>query len=329
MPKARKDIIDLSATNTYHCISRCVRGAFLCGKDKISGKDFSHRRKMIVERMKFLSKYFSIDVCAFAVMSNHYHIVLAVNQEAAMAMTELQVAQFYTSIYKSGKSLVEPYFNDDLTAEGKILAQQIIRNWRERLCSISWFMRALNESIAKFANKEDGKKGHFWQERFTSQALLDDTALIACMAYVDLNPVRAGIASDLLESDFTSIQERLKAYIDSKSSSSSQIQQPEALCPFSTSKEENNTGIQFLLQDYLDLVDETGRKVRQDKKGFIKESKPRLLDILEISESYWFELSLGFESKFASFAGSPSNLAEYSKQRGKKYFKGGSMPKNH
>tara|TARA_R110001583_G_scaffold192065_1_gene358185 strand:- start:454 stop:879 length:426 start_codon:yes stop_codon:yes gene_type:complete len=129
-------------------------------------------------------------------------------------------------------------------------------------------MRSLNEPIARQANKEDKCTGHFWEGRFKSQALLDESALLACMAYVDLNPVRAGIAPTPEESSFTSIQLRIKAALNGE--------QPKNLLPFTSSEyQEKAVGISFCLKDYLILVDETGRVIREDKRDAIDEKPYR------------------------------------------------------
>ena len=92
------------------------------------------------------------------------------------------------------------------------VVDDIIESWRERLYDLSWFMRGINECVARMANEEENCKGRFWEGRFKSQALLDEVALLSCMVYVDLNPVRAGIEATLVEIDFTSIQQRLHDY---------------------------------------------------------------------------------------------------------------------
>ncbi len=209
MTRARSQQIFLSETPYYHCVSRCVRRAYLCGDDPVSGKNFDHRKRWLVLRIKELAANFAIDVCAYAVMSNHYHLVLYVDQEQLAKWSDEDVIKRWTALFPNNAKLMETlYLNRKSKAAHKQL-QARLREWRMRLGDISWFMRCLNESLARSANREDECTGRFWEGRFKSQALLDEKALVTCMAYVDLNPVRAGISNSLENSDFTSIQERL------------------------------------------------------------------------------------------------------------------------
>ena len=72
MPKARKLQIALEATAWYHVISRCVRSAFLCGQDQVTGRSFEHRRQWIENDLESLSSVFFIDIAAFAILSNQW-----------------------------------------------------------------------------------------------------------------------------------------------------------------------------------------------------------------------------------------------------------------
>ncbi len=76
MPLARKTQVSLEATLYYQCVSRCVRRAYLCGMDQSTGIDYEHRRNWIKEKLLSLPRYFAIEVCASAVMINHFHVVL-------------------------------------------------------------------------------------------------------------------------------------------------------------------------------------------------------------------------------------------------------------
>ena len=76
MTRARQQLISLSDTPWYHLVNRCVRRAFLCGVDSISGQNYEHRREWIEQTMFKLASVFSVDIAAFAVMSNHYHLVV-------------------------------------------------------------------------------------------------------------------------------------------------------------------------------------------------------------------------------------------------------------
>ena len=213
MPTPRKEQVAKRSSGHYHCISRAVRRAFLCGIDAHSGCNYEHRRQWIVERLALLATQFSVEVCAYAIMSNHYHLVLHVNYEQSVAWSDEEVVARWCVLFPP-----KNMNNKEMTDEDKQIRRDIfIHNaekvalWRERLADLSWFMRCLNEPIARQANHEDQCTGRFWEGRFKSQMLLDEAALTTCMAYVDLNPVRAGIAETPEESEFTSIAARIEA----------------------------------------------------------------------------------------------------------------------
>ena len=288
MTIARSQILDPSVTSYYHCIARCVRRAYLCGEDKLTKKNFDHRKTWLVDQMKFLSDTFAIQICAYAVMSNHYHQVLHVNRAQARDWTDYEVIQRWCRLFQN--PLAVRYLQQEtlLEEELTILFQQRVPLWRGRLASISWYMRCLNETIARLANAEDDCTGRFWEGRFRCQALLDETAILSCMVYVDLNPIRAGIAKTMEESEFTSIQERIRAYQQKKEAS--------GLMLFSSGHPQaqtqdgngiNEACLDFRLEDYFDLVDSTGRLIRQDKRGAIPFHVPKLLTSLRIDASGW------------------------------------------
>src|SRR3954462_946864 len=208
MGYARKHLISLQDTPYYHVISRCVRRAWLWGQDEYAGRDYSHRKQWVLDRLGQLSEIFAIEICAYAVMSNHYHLVLYVDREKAKRWTSEEVIRRWSRLHRQPPLIARYQEADVLVAERKA-AEKIIEQWRERLFNISWFMRLLNEHLARLANAEDDCTGRFWEGRVKSQALLDEAGLLTAMAYVDLNPIRAGIAKTPEESAFTSIYQRI------------------------------------------------------------------------------------------------------------------------
>ena len=91
MTRAREQLIHLESTPFYHCYVRCVRKAFLCGEDKMAGVNYDHRRAWLISRLKFLSYVYAIDICAYAVMSNHLHVVLKVDVDKAKEWSDIDV----------------------------------------------------------------------------------------------------------------------------------------------------------------------------------------------------------------------------------------------
>ena len=214
MTRPRKALISLADTPYYHITSRCVRRAFRCGVDHYSGQNYEHRRQWVVDRIRLLSSLFAIDVCAYAVMSNHYHLVLKVCPEQLADLSEDEIMDRWCAMFK-GPLLVQNYRSgEDLKPFERSAVSDIVNVWRSKLASISWFMRCLNQPIAHQANREDKCTGKFWESRFNSKALKSEEALLSGMAYVDLNPVRAGMADTPETSSYTSIQERLQLEFD-------------------------------------------------------------------------------------------------------------------
>ncbi len=306
MPRNRASQISLQDTPYYHCVSRCVRRGFLCGEDALTGRSYEHRRQWVEDRLLFLASLFAIDICAYAVMSNHTHVVLHVDTDTATAWNDDEVLKRYHSLHK-GTLLTQKYSHIQtrkyLTDAELYTVKASIDVYRQRLCCISWFMRSLNEYIAREANKEDNCTGRFWEGRFKSQALLDEAALLSCMAYVDLNPVRAKIAKTPETSAFTSIKQRAEQ--------SKHHQQPRCLMPFiGNERKSQGKGINFNVIDYLTLLDETGKIIRHDKRGSI-ENQEAILNRLGLDADNWFTLTTFFEKNFTGAAGREHMLRKF------------------
>jgi REP element-mobilizing transposase RayT len=266
-----------------------------------------------------LSSIFAIDIAAYAIMHNHYHVVLHIDKSQAMNWSVREVCEHWhelfsgnelSSCYLSGKTL-SPIEEEQLSLK--------VDCWRERLTDISWFMRCLNEPIARQANQEDKATGRFWEGRFKSQALLDAKALAACMAYVDLNPIRSGMAKTPETSDHTSIQRRIKHQTETSNIDPDTIQQqPESLLPFAGNPRLHMpNGLPFKYTDYLELVDWTGRILRNDKKGAIPANTPEILSRLNIDSKHWVYLTQDFESPFKSLVGCAHQVRQACEQLGK------------
>ncbi|ALO35647.1 transposase [Colwellia sp. MT41] len=304
MATARKQQISLVDTPYYHCVSRCVRRAYLCGEDKFTGQSYEHRRAWVADKLQELSDVFAIDVCAYVVMSNHTHLVLFIDEQQAKSWSMHEVISRWHQLFK-GTLLTQQYLRGEpLIDTLQQVVEQTAKVYRQRLMDISWFMRILNETIAKQANREDGCTGRFWEGRFKSQALLDDAALIACMAYVDLNPIRAKSAKTPETSNYTSIQRRIQAAVKGK--------QAQQLLPFIGNPRKNMpTGLPFELSDYIQLLDLTGRCIRADKRGYIDKAQPEILSRLGISTQNWLVLTTQFRQCFHGAVGRAQVLTDF------------------
>ncbi|TCN86255.1 transposase [Shewanella fodinae] len=326
MTVARRRLIDVASTPYYHVINRCVRRAFLCGEDAVTGRSYEHRREWIATKIRQLSAIFCIDICAYAVMNNHYHLVLKIDAERQQVLSSWEVIERWTQLFHPPMLVARFLKGDTLDKTLQFQLDALIEEWRKRLGDISWFMRCLNEEIARKANKEDNCTGVFWEGRFKSQALLDEQALLTCMMYVDLNPIRAGIADSIANSDFTSIQTRIKEQQSTQPDNPTSPHKTTPLKPLldfdGATHTATQSGIPFHFADYLELIDWTGRAVRTDKRGAIAETAPKLLQQLGIASDAWMRSATEFSKQYARACGSWAAMCEFKTRQGGKWCRG-------
>lgn len=212
MPRTnRKDQFDPKEVTIVHCRHRCVRRAFLAGTDPVTKKDYSGRKEWIQRRIEALASIFAIDVLSYSILSNHMHVIVRNRPDVVATWSDQEVALRWLKIFPGvsiEENLVEP-----TTEHVAALAADPVRiaELRVRLAHISWFMRSLAEPIARRANREDGCTGHFWEGRFKATPIKDEIGVLACAMYVDINPVKAALATTPDTARFTSAYDRIAA----------------------------------------------------------------------------------------------------------------------
>ena len=315
MTTARRDLLDLSRPGWVHCVSRCVRRAFLCGDG------FDHRKAWIEERIRLLSGCFAVEVAGFAVMSNHLHVVVRFDPQGPMAWSaEDLVLRWLTAYPPENFADGFPKLPDAAVIAELAKDHELVEKARKRLGDLSWFMKALKEPISRRANREDGCRGTFWEGRFRSTALLDQAAVIAAMVYVDLNPIRAKIAKTPEASAGTSVaaratarnRQRAAARVRQRASSSTHAENvvkasgvesattPETglwvatmeRCRIDAGLPGPSQVATLTPDEYLTLVDVSGRIVRAGKKGAIPPELAPILARLDLQVEDWVDFLL-------------------------------------
>jgi REP element-mobilizing transposase RayT len=264
MTYPRSQIAPPDQSGFYHVVSRCVRRAFLCGSDRHTGRNFNHRRQWIEDRIRFLAESFAVSIYAYTIMSNHFHTVLAVEPDEVANWSDRDVAERWLAVFPGALKSQE----DPKQRERVVLAlcrnTERLEEIRLRLGSLSWFMRALNEPIARMANREDDCTGRFWEGRFKCQVLLEAQAVVSAMAYVDLNPVRAKMAEPLVASEHTSIRARINERASRLPSNPARAEK-RLLKPVAGLQANALLGLEE--RSYLDLVQWTGEQAHPLKRG--------------------------------------------------------------
>jgi len=323
MAYPRSQLVSDEDPGFFHCVSRCVRRASLCGFDSATGKDYEHRRQWIEDRMLKLADSFAVSVYAYAVMSNHFHIVLRNDPTVAQDWSDRELAERWLAVFPGSIS-----DRDDPTCvERATLAllgnAERLAVIRQRLGSVSWFMRALNEPIARMANREDGCTGRFWEGRFKCQALLDERAVLSCMAYVDLNLVRAGMCETLRDSHHTSVRHRLESTRSAIGKALGRRSQDEPLRPVAGL--DSDTLTELTESSYIELVRWTGLQAHPEKRGKLsatEETPPEGLWAVANHPKEWMRRVQGTESRYYRAIGSAEALMLKAADLGQRWMKG-------
>jgi REP element-mobilizing transposase RayT len=305
MTTARREIVDVTVTRWYHCISKCVRSAFLMADEH--GND---RKQWIEDRLQLLAANFSVSVGGFAAMDNHLHVLCRLDPDAAKDWSAEDVVRRWIAIYPPSELDVDDPKIVKMWVDHQTKDAKRVEIYRERLSNLGWFMKALKEPLSRLCNRADGVKGTFWEARYKSIAILDTEALLATCAYIDLNPVAAGIAEFPERSEHTSIKQRVDHAKDcgkldalkaarmgsvAGCKAAGNFEEKHWLVPLEDRRQRSGSGAagvregmldSFSLGSYLLLVEYTGRLFRNGKAR-ISEGAQEVLDRLGTSVEYW------------------------------------------
>ena len=207
MTLPRSKLVDVSVSRWYHCISRCVRRARLLGE----GEQVGERKAWIERRLEELNSIFAVSVGGFAVLDNHLHVLLRLDPDEATGWSDAEVVERWFRLYPprgTDRKPLPPAKRKELVEE-RLKDPKWLAETRERLSSLGGFMKSLKEPLARMVNKAEHCTGAFFEGRFKSIAVLDEEALLSVCAYIDLNPVAAGIAKTPEESEYTSVKARV------------------------------------------------------------------------------------------------------------------------
>ncbi len=315
------EIFSPDTIDIVHVCNRVVRRAFLLGDDSVSQKNYDHRKEWIEQLIERFARFFGLDVLTYAILSNHFHAVLRSRPDVVKDWRDEEVATRWLSICpprKDRKGRPKPIRNSDI--QSITSKPEKLQELRRRLSSISWWMRLLCQRIAQRANKEDDAKGKFWESRFKATRLCDDAAIVACSAYVDLNPIRAALAEQIEQSDHSAIGQRCEAQrmSDSTDGKPPTEQRPDRhLAPLTIDEKHDplgphpsSTGFRcsdkgFLYmshEQYLELLHWTADHTVNGKPQLSTGETLPVLEKLKIDAEFWLTMCIAFDDIFTSFA---------------------------
>ena len=329
MRRPRSETMDPSVPGMFHITSRCVRGAFLYGKNKHDGKDYSHRREYIEERLEELTTHFAIAVSFNAIMDNHLHLVMANLPGLVKEWTDEEVIKRVCNIFVYKFKRMGIKNREPTRAQVKALTsdKKLMKEMRSRLSDPSWFMKQLLYKLAVDSNREDGCKGHFVEKRFDHKVITSLRGLVICGIYVDLNQLAAMEVDTPEKSMHTSAGRRiaaLKMRYKGKHAEAAMLdgyllpihmggdgqKYPKAGTPGSRRALDKGF-LELTIADYLRLLDDFGRVLRKGKRGRIGAKVPPILARLGLDAKILREMLTNYDNLFSNAVGCAEGLAQF------------------
>ncbi|MEO8271461.1 MAG: hypothetical protein ABI557_17190 [Aureliella sp.] len=316
----RSEVISPDESCIAHVVSRVVRRCFLLGDDPVTGKNYDHRKEWIENLLQHQAKHFGIDLLCFSLMSTHFHLVLKSQPEIVKTWNNREAARRWLMLCPKRKLRDGSPAEPKETEINSIVNDAVkLRQIRSRLSDISWWMRLLCQKVAVRANREDEVTGKFFEGRFRAIRILDESGLLACAAYVDLNPIRAALAETLEESDHTSAQRRIESLQSPDKHSDrflapltfDELRDQLGVRPSSSGYRCSDNGfLNMSIEDYLALLDWTARQPVAGKRGVTPADMPAILQRLGLEADIWCELVRDFGTLFSLVAGRPAAIDE-------------------
>ncbi|MDC0935937.1 hypothetical protein OAS39_06600 [Pirellulales bacterium] len=340
----RSEIVLEGESGYYHVWTRCVRRSLLCGRDPVTGKNFEHRRQWIRDYLPQICELFAVDASFHVEMQNHLHLVIRTCPDVVKTWSDEDVVRRWLMICRLIRSkdgvtieeLTDARIAKELAKPGRV------EELRRKLSSVSEFMKALCEHLARRANREDKIGGAFFESRFKCRRIENEGGILVCGMYIDLNQIRAGEVLTPETSTHTSAYDRIVAreerarnvdpakladswlselFLDPRSDAYQVGPQPSA-----TGKRASDKGLLSInLDEYLQLLDWTGRHLVKGKTGAIPKNLAPILERLGIMTKKaedWLNLVTDFDKLFSHVVGTSQQLIDRAAQAGRRYYRG-------
>lgn len=324
MPRQnRSSQICLHECRSYHVISRCTRQLHILGGDDAQRND---RKAMLLRQLERVATFTAVGVAGFAVMDNHVHLLLKVDSESAREWSPREVARRWLGLHPPRDGYRRRVDVEDEHIEA-LLADPtlgLVASLREKLMSISQFMKEFKQEVTQAINVLEDTIGSVWAGRFKAGRVTDEAQLLTTLVYIDLNPFAAGLCDTPEAGHHTSLAARLRGKVDSEGNeidAAPESRKPPAASSTSTPAEHSGWWMNVgggepgaahrgraIMPDttltfgaYLKLLDRTARLLRKGKRALARDFEPILARLtttpagLATTLQAWFERGLPWE----------------------------------